>query len=63
MFKASKAARFVFFNASVILFIAIGLTGYDKVHWLSYLVPSVMLFAAITGLCPGLIFGNKLFRE
>ena len=63
MFKASKEVRFVFFNASVILLIAIYLSGYNTVHWLSYFVPTFMLFAAITGLCPGLVFAKKIFRQ
>ncbi|MCK5167688.1 MAG: hypothetical protein KAQ66_10215 [Rhodospirillaceae bacterium] len=40
--------------------IGIWLSGYDAVHWLVYLPTVFMAFAAVTGICPGLIIWKKL---
>lgn len=63
MTKASKAMRFFLFNASVFILVGIWLTGFDKVHWFAYLVPSFFLFAAAVGICPGLIIAQKIFGK
>ena len=61
--KASKAMRFFFFNAAVVILIGIWLTGFDKVHWFLYTVPAFFLFASAVGICPGLIIANKVFGK
>jgi hypothetical protein len=38
----------------------IWLTGYDKVHWLLYIPPLALLFAGITGICPGYMLLSRL---
>ncbi len=63
MAKASKAMRFFFFNTAFIILIGIWLTGFDKVHWFLYIVPAFFIFAALVGICPGLIIARKIFGE
>ncbi len=54
-------AFFVFFG--IILWSGIWLTGFDSVHWLLYLPATFFLVAALTGICPGMIFFKEIFRE
>lgn len=55
-----SAMRMVFLTVAVVILIGIWLTGFDQAHWMLY-VPVVLLsFAGITGICPGLIFWNKV---
>jgi len=61
--KASKAMRFFFVNTAVFILIGIWLTGFDKVHWFLYIVPGFFLFAAVAGICPGLIIAQKIFGK
>jgi len=63
MLKASKAVRFFFLTTSVVAFIPIWLTGFNNVHWFSYFIPSIFLFAALTGICPGMAISKKIFGE
>jgi ABC-type polysaccharide/polyol phosphate export permease len=63
MIKASKAMRFFFFNVAVLILAGIWMTGFDKVHWFSYVIPAFFLFAAAVGICPGLIIARKIFGE
>lgn len=54
------ALRMQFLSISIVVFIGIWLTGFDKAHWFLY-VPVVMFaFAGITGICPGLFFWKKI---
>jgi hypothetical protein len=39
----------------------IWLTGFNLVHWLLYVPVVFFYFAAVTGICPGLIFSGMLF--
>lgn len=61
--KASKSIRFFFLFVSSVGWLSIWLTGFSTVHWVSYLVPSFFLIAAVTGICPGMIITKKLFNE
>lgn len=63
MFSASKAQRFFFFNVGLVMWLGIYLTGFDEVHWLSFVMPSFLWFAALSGFCPGLLVSNWLFKE
>ena len=38
----------------------IWLTGYQNEHWLLYIPPVVLLFAGITGICPGYMIFRKI---
>ena len=52
--------RLLFAFMSTVGAIGIWLSGYDAVHWLVYLPTVFMAFAAVTGICPGLIIWKKL---
>lgn len=62
-FKAPPAIRFFFLGSSCVIWLGIYLTGFSNVHWLLYVPPSFFVFAAITGICPGLIMSNRLFAK
>lgn len=53
------AQRMLFLSIAVFIMIGIWLTGFDRTHWFLYLPPAFLLFAAATGICPGLIFWRK----
>lgn len=54
-----NAMRMTFLTMAAIMLAGIGLTGFGKVHWLLYLPPAFLLFAGLTGVCPGLIFWSR----
>ena len=55
-----SAIRMLFFFMAVIISAGIWLTGYQNVHWLLYIPPVALLFAAVTGICPGYMIFKKL---
>ena len=57
----SAAMRFFFLVVGSVVLLGIWLTGFNVVHWLLYVPVAFFYFAAITGICPGLIFSNMLF--
>jgi hypothetical protein len=56
----STAQRVHFISVALIVFIGIWLTGFAKVHWFLYVPVIALTFAGITGVCPGLIFWEKV---
>ncbi len=56
----SSALRVQFLSIALIVFIGIWLTGFGKVHWFLYVPVAALTFAAITGICPGLMFWKKV---
>lgn len=62
-YRISPAMRFFFLFAGSVLWLGIWLTGFAKVHWLLYVPPSFFYFAAITGICPGLILSRLMLPE
>jgi hypothetical protein len=62
-FVLKRPMRFFFLVSGSILWAGIWLTGFGAVHWLLYLPATFFLFAAATGICPGLIFAHMLFGE
>ncbi len=50
----SSALRVLFVVFASIVYLGIYLTGHDAVHWVLYFPVVALLFAAITGICPGL---------
>jgi hypothetical protein len=61
--KASSAVRFFFLFISSVIWLGIWQTGFTTAHWLLY-VPAIFLaFAAISGICPGLIISNMIFSK
>lgn len=63
MQTVSNAMRFFFFVVASVTLTGIWLTGFDKVHWLLYAPVLFFYFAAVTGICPGLIIARNLFPE
>ena len=61
--QASLAIRFFFLNLGIVISLGIYLTGYHKVHWLLFVPAGFMFFAAITGICPGLMISKMLFDK
>ncbi len=60
-FMVGKAMRVFFLFAGTVLWIGIGLTGFPTVHWLLYVPAVFFYFAALTGICPGMIISRWLF--
>jgi len=54
------AIRMQFISMAIVVFIGIFLTGFDKVHWFLYVPVVMLLFAGLTGICPGLLFWKKM---
>jgi len=54
------ALRMVFITVSSLLLVGIWLTGFDKAHWLFYIPTAILMFAGLTGICPGTIFWHKM---
>jgi len=50
----------LFIFMSAVISAGIWLSGYDHVHWLLYIPPVALLFAGITGICPGYLLLTKL---
>jgi hypothetical protein len=59
----NKSMRFFFFVSALIIWAGIYLTGFNTVHWLFYIPAVFFIFAAITGICPGLILSKMLFKD
>lgn len=55
-----NAMRMTLISIAAIMIAGIWLTGFDQVHWVLYVPPGFLIFAGITGICPGLIFWSKL---
>lgn len=60
MFNATRTQRFFFFNLASFILLGIWLTGFDQVHWFSFVIPVALYFAAVTGFCLGLLVSGKL---
>ena len=58
-----KSMRFFFLGAGLVLWLGIYLTGFDVVHWVLYLPAVFFIFAAVTGICPGIIFSKMIFKD
>ena len=58
--KKMSAIRMLFTVLAAVILAGIWLTGFDTAHWLLYFPPAALLFAAITGICPGYMVFRKL---
>ena len=58
-----KAVRFFLLVVGSVIWLGIYLTGFNVVHWVLYLPAVFLIFAAVTGICPGMFFSKKLFKE
>lgn len=61
-YSISKPMRLFFAVSGSIIWLGIGLTGFDAVHWLLYVPAVFFTFAVITGICPGLIISKWLVK-
>lgn len=55
-----SAQRMLFLTMATLIAIGIYLSGYKSVHWFIYVPFAALLFAGVTGICPGLIMFKKL---
>jgi len=55
-----SAIRMLLLTVSTTLLIGIWLTGFQNVHWFLYLPVIALMFAGITGICPGYLLFQKL---
>lgn len=61
--KVGTPMRFFFLVVSSAIWLGIWLTGFGVAHWLLYVPAVFLMFAAVTGICPGLHFSNMLFGK
>ena len=62
-FQSGPAARLFFLFISANIWLGIGLTGFGVAHGWLYIPGVFLLFAAVTGFCPGMIIARGLFKE
>ncbi|MEW8001572.1 MAG: hypothetical protein AB2827_02215 [Candidatus Thiodiazotropha sp.] len=55
-----SAQRMLFFTVAALLFSGIALSGWNQVHWLLHLPAGMLVFAGLTGICPGLMLYRRL---
>ncbi len=54
------ALRMQFLTLAVLFFIGIWLTGFSIAHWFLWVPVILLVFAAVSGKCPGLMFWKKM---
>ncbi len=54
------ALKMLFLFMAAFISLGIWLTGTNNVHWLLYLPPGALIFAGVTGICPGLMIFKKV---
>lgn len=62
-FQSSPAVRLFFLFVSANIWLGIWLTGIGVAHWWLYIPGGFLLFAAVTGFCPGMIITCTLLKE
>lgn len=55
-----SAMRMTMLTIATLTLFGIWLSGFNNVHWVLYLPPAMLLFAALSGICPGVIIWSKL---
>jgi len=61
--KVGKSTRIFLLFISVILWCGILLTGLTTIHWIIYLPAVMFIFAAVTGICPGMALSRLIAKE
>lgn len=61
--KIGSPLRFFLLVVGAVIWLGIYLTGFKVVHWVLYLPAIFLIFAAVTGICPGMFFSRTLFKE
>lgn len=62
-FMINSSMRFFVLTTGSVILAGVWLTGFSTVHWLLYVPVVFLFFAAVTGICPGLIFSRFLFSD
>ena len=62
-YMIGNSMRFFFLFAGTLLWVGIWLTGFSVAHWLLYVPAVFFYFAAITGVCPGIIISRYIFGD
>lgn len=62
-YMIDSSMRFFFFLTASVITLGLWLTGFATVHWLLYIPAAFFYFAAITGICPGLIVSRFTFGK
>lgn len=57
------AMRAFFLFAGLVLWAGLWLSGFENIHWLLYLPATFFLFSSLTGICPGMILFQELFKD
>ena len=60
---APKFMRIWFLVFAMIIVVGIYLTGFGNVHWFMYVPLVILVFAAVTGICPGQIGLKKMLGD
>ena len=55
-----SAIRMLFLFMAAFILLGIWLTGFNVVHWVLYIPVAALVFAAVTGICPGYLIFKKL---
>ena len=55
-----SAIRMLFLMIAALILLGIWLTGFSVVHWVLYIPVAALIFAGVTGICPGYIIFQKL---
>jgi len=63
MQRASLEMRVWFALFGILIWLGIYLTGFSSVHWLLYIPPAGLIFAAVTGICPSQLLVFSFFRS
>lgn len=53
------AQRMLFLTMAALIYIGIYLSGHN-VHWFLYVPVAALLFAGLTGICPGMMLFKKM---
>lgn len=61
--KVGSPIRFFLLFLSSVIWVGIWHTGFEIVSWVLYIPAVFLLFAAITGICPGIMFSKMLFKN
>ncbi len=54
------AIRMLFLMISAAVLVGIWLTGFGVAHWFLYVPVAALIFAGITGICPGYLLFQKI---
>jgi hypothetical protein len=49
-----------FFTTAAVIAVGIYLTGFKNAHWFLFVPVAALLFAGLTGICPGMLLWKKL---